>query len=348
MHAESMQNDLKFTVGALKQLIGQLGGLPGRKAILYVSDGIPMVPGMDVFYAVNGKFGSSVGMTDSFQYDASRDFDELTGLANANRVTFYTIDAAGLRLASTFTAENAGPSIGIQVDSSYNSNQQSPLRYMAESTGGVAVLNTNRILPRLKAVADDFATYYSLGFSPAHAGTGRYHDIRVEVKGRKDLEVRYRQGYRDKTIEAQMNDGTLSALRFGFQDNPLGVHLAFGDPLRKDGRFYVVPVEVEVPIRELVLVPRESTYEARMRLYVAALDEQGDTSAVQQVSVPLSIPSDEIERARGQAYRYTVKLLMRSGRQQVSVGVRDEISARQAFVVDTVQVGTPPGERSKG
>jgi VWFA-related protein len=348
MHAESVQNDLKFTVGALKELIHQLGGLPGRKAILYVSDGVPMVPGQDVFYAVNGKFGSSLGITDSFQYDASRDFDELANAANANRVTFYTIDAAGLRLASTFAAENANPSLGIQVDSTFNNNHQSPLRFMAESTGGVAVVNTNRILPRLATVAEDFDTYYSLGYSPARAGTGRYHDIRVEVKGRKDLVVRHRKGYRDKTVEAQMNDGTLSALRFGFRDNPLGVRISFGEAQRKDGRFYVLPVQVEVPIGELVLVPREGSHEARLRLYVAALDEQGDTSPVQQVAVPISVPPAEVERARGQWYRYSVNLLMRSGLHQVSVGVRDEIGARESFVVETVQVGMRPDGRRKG
>jgi VWFA-related protein len=348
MHAESVQNDLKFTVGALKELIHQLGGLPGRKAILYVSDGVPMVPGQDVFYAVNGMFGSSLGITDSFQYDASRDFDELANAANANRVTFYTIDAAGLRLASSFAAENANPSIGIQVDSTFNNNHQSPLRFMAESTGGLAVVNTNRILPRLATVAEDFDTYYSLGYSPTHAGTGRYHDIRVEVKGRKDLLVRHRKGYRDKTVEAQMNDGTLSALRFGFRDNPLGVRISFGDAERKDGRFYVLPVQVEVPIGELVLVPREESHEARLRLYVAALDEQGDTSPVQQVAVPISVPPADVERARGQWYRYSVNLLMRAGLHQVSVGVRDEIGARESFVVETVQVGMRPDERRKG
>src|SRR5205085_11011908 len=34
---------------ALDQVISQLAGLPGRKAILYVSDGLPLVPGLDMF-----------------------------------------------------------------------------------------------------------------------------------------------------------------------------------------------------------------------------------------------------------------------------------------------------------
>lgn len=339
MHAESVQNDLRFTLGALRDLLDQLSGLPGRKALLYVSDGLPMVPGQDLFHAVPDSRGGSRAITDSFQYDASRQFDQLTNAANANRVTFYTIDAAGLRLASSFSAENANPSVNLQVDSVYNSNLQSPLRYMAEETGGVAVVNTNRILPRMKSIADDFNTYYSLGYSPARAGTGRYHDIRVRVKDRKDLVVRHRQGYRDKSVEAQMTDGTLSALRFGFLNNPLNVRLAFDQPSRKDNRFFVVPVNVEVPLSEVVFVPRADTYEARLRLYLAALDGDGDTSPVQQVPVPISIPADEMEHARTQLYRYTVPLLMRSGAHQVSVGVRDELASRESYVVDSVRVG---------
>lgn len=339
MHAESVQNDLRFSLGALRELLDQLSGLPGRKALLYVSDGLPMVPGQDLFHAVPAGRGASSAITDSFQYDASRQFDQLANAANANRVTFYTIDAAGLRLASSFSAENANPSVNLQVDSVYNSNLQSPLRYMAEETGGVAVVNTNRILPRMEAIADDFNTYYSLGYSPARAGTGRYHDIRVNVKGRKDLVVRHRQGYRDKSVEAQMTDGTLSALRFGFLNNPLNVRLAFDQPTRKDNRYFVVPVNVEVPLSELVFVPRADSYEARLRLYLAALDRDGDTSPVQQVPVPISIPADEMEHARTQLYRYTVPLLMRSGAHQVSVGVRDELASRESYVVDSVRVG---------
>jgi VWFA-related protein len=348
MHAEEMQNDLRFTVGALKEMISDLAGLPGRKAILYVSDGVPMVPGQDVFHAVQGKFGASSGFTDSFQYDASREFTEIANLANANRVTFYTVDAAGLRIASTFTAEHAGPSLGISVDSAYNANNQSPLRYMAETTGGEAILNTNRVLPGLKQVAEDFSTYYSLGYSPRAVGSGRYHRIEVKVKGRKDLQVRHREGYRDKTVEAQMVDGTVSALHFGFRDNPLGVKLGFGTPSPREGRHLVVPLQVEIPLSEVVLVPATGTYESRVRIYVSALDSQGDSSPVQQIPVQISIPEAEYERALEQRYRYTVPLLMRRGVHHVAVGVRDEIASKESFVVEDVDVDLPGAQRKGG
>ena len=348
LYAESVENDLRFSLGALKEMVGYLAGLPGRKAVLYVSDGIPMVPGQDVFQSIAGKYGATSGLMDSFHYDASREFDQLANLANANRVTFYTIDAAGLRLASTFAAENSNPTAGLQVDSAYNSNMQSPLRFLADTTGGTAVINTNRILGRMEQIADDFDTYYSLGYSPQRAGTGRYHRIQVKVKGRRDLVVRHREGYRDKTVEAQMVDTTISSLQFGFVDNPLDVKVGFGDANKRDGRYYVVPVEVDIPLGEVVLVPRAGSHEGRVRLFIAARDQDGDSSPVQQVPVQISIPDDDVERAKEQSYRYTVPLLMRSGPHQVAVGVRDEVAAKESYVVSTVDVGPPAGAARRG
>ena len=73
----------------------------------------------------------------------------------------------------------------------------------------------------LLTVAGDFKTYYSLGYSPVHSGDGRYHKIDVRTK-RKDLVVRHREGYRDKTTEAKMSDGVISALFYDAESNSSG------------------------------------------------------------------------------------------------------------------------------
>ncbi|HEV7517255.1 MAG TPA: VWA domain-containing protein, partial [Thermoanaerobaculia bacterium] len=98
LYCESLFNDLSFTIDAMKKIVDSLAGLPGRKAVLYVSDGIPMIAGQDIFYALADKYPNNSGsLNESVQFDASRRFDELSASANANRVTFYTIDAGGLR-----------------------------------------------------------------------------------------------------------------------------------------------------------------------------------------------------------------------------------------------------------
>ena len=80
-------------------MVETLAGLPGRKAILYVSDGLSMRPGEDIFYALDERFrntGQGSSLMEIHRYDMTRDYQRLTAKANANRVTFYTLDAAGL------------------------------------------------------------------------------------------------------------------------------------------------------------------------------------------------------------------------------------------------------------
>ncbi|MEA2559094.1 MAG: hypothetical protein QOH06_598 [Acidobacteriota bacterium] len=339
-YAQSTFNDLSFSIDGLKKLVSSLAGMPGRKAVLYVSDGLQMIAGQDVYYAVQSKFGEqSTGLTESMQFDTSRRFTELTATANANRVTFYTIDAAGLRVYSSISAENQTAGQGVYVDSIQISNLQSTLQMLAEKTGGVAIINANQVGPHLEKLAQDFGTYYSLGYSPTHYGDGRYYKIEVKLK-QKGYQVRHREGYRDKSPDSRMSDGTLAALNFPFEDNPFGVELEFGQGTQKDGGHFLVPVVVKIPLGKLVMVPREQTHEARVRLYIAAMDDKGGVSDVQQVQLPISIPAADLQGAMGKHYAYSVNLLMRRGDQKVAVGVRDDVAGESSFVARTLRVGT--------
>lgn len=339
-YAESQFNDLSFTIDALKELVNSLAGMPGRKAILYVSDGLQMIAGQDVYYAVQGKYAEqTTGLTTSVQYDASRRFIELANQANANRVTFYTIDAAGLRVNSSVSAENQTAGAGVYIDSIQISNLQAPLQMLAEKTGGVAIINRNEVLPALNKVADDFGSYYSLGYTPTHYGDGRYYKIDVKVK-KKGLIARHREGYRDKSFESRMTDGTLAVLNFPFQDNKFGLELDFGQPTPREDGLFLVPVVVKIPLSKLTLVPREQTEEARVRLYIAAMDAEGGISDVQQVPLPISIPTADVKSAMGKHYAYSVNLLMRRGDQKVAVGVRDDVAGESSFVSRTLRVGS--------
>jgi VWFA-related protein len=339
-YAESIYNDMSFTLDALKEIVESLAGLPGRKAILYVSDGIPMRAGEDIFHAVYDKFSqeSSI-LLESHRYDLSRDYQTLTNTANANRVTFYTLEAAGLRTYSFIQASNRSAAGGPRVDQVHFSNIQNSLRFLAHETGGMAMLNTNNFAPMLDRMADDFGSYYSLGFSPASSVSGRYHDIKVTVKGRKGIEVRHRDGYRDKPISTRMTDGTLAALHYGYQNNVFDVELRFGEMIPHDRDQWVVPLQVMIPIGKLSFLPTEEMQRGRLRLFVGAKDSEGGLSPVQDIPVALDIPNDEIDRAREQLYQYEIKLIMRGGRQVVAVGVRDEIGAETGFVTRGVHIG---------
>ncbi len=338
VYAQAIFNDLQFTIDALKEIVEGLAGLPGRKAILYLSDGLAMRAGEDVFYAMRERWEDSAFLAMAHRFDASRRFREVTAQANAHRVSFYTVDAAGLRMYTYNDASNSSPTGGVAIDESHFANVQSPLQFMAEETGGLAIINTNRFLPKLAQVADDFGTYYSLGFTPA-VTDNRYRQIEVRVKGRKGLRVRHRDGYRDKPVARRMSDTTLAALHHGYQQNALAVELDFGAGERQSKDHYLVPVEVTIPIANLSFLPGPETHRGRLRLWVAARDPEGDASTVQELPVPIDIPAAEIERARGHLYHHRFTLLMRRGRQLLAVGVRDEIGGETSFVVKGTEVG---------
>jgi VWFA-related protein len=337
-YAGATFNDLSFSIDAIKGVVSSMAGIPGRKAVVYVSDGLPMIAAEDVFYAVQDKFSGTSTISENSEFDASRRFEELAATANANRVTFYTIDAGGLRAYTSTSAENATPGRGVYVDSINISNVQSPLQMIAELTGGLAVINTNDFREPLDKIAEDFGSFYSLGYSPPHLGDGRYHKITIKVK-RKGVNLRFREGYRDKSIESRMNDGTLAALQFPFQSNPVGLSLTFGQPTARTDGLYMVPINVKIPLGKLALVPREQgNSEAKVRLFIGAMDADGGTSEVQQVPVPIKVPAAEAAKLGGKHFLYTISLLMRGGGQKVAIGLRDDVGAQESYVTGDLVV----------
>ena len=341
-YSESIYSDMRFTLDAAQDLVETLAGLPGRKAILYVSDGLSMRAGEDVFYAMNDKFPTESSiLLDAQRYDLTRRFQSLTGMANANRVTFYTLEAAGLRTYSYMDASNATIGGGARTDQVHFSNLQSSIRFMADETGGMAMTNTNDYTKMLNRMGDDFDNYYSLGFSPAASESGRYKRVRVRVTNQKKrkLEVRHRDGYREKPISTRMADSTLAALHYGYQKDDLPIRLELGDQIRQDSGHYLVSLLVKIPLGQLSYLPQEEMHRGRVRLFVGAKDEEGGLAPVADVPVPIDIPAAELEAAKGQYFQYEMKLIMRTGRQVVAVGIRDEIGSTSGFITRGMRIG---------
>ncbi len=338
-YAENQFNDLSFSLRALSDLVEQLAGLPGRKAVLYISDGLALRAGEDLYHALDQKFPQNGLILESFRYDLTRDFQRLTTKANSNRVSFYALDAEGLRTYQYYDARNATAGGGTFVDQTHFRNLQSSLQLLAEETGGFAMINTNDFTRHLARMGDDFKSYYSLGVSPATNGTGRYRRLEVRVKGRKGLVVRHREGYRDKAMSTRMNDSTLAALFHGYRKNPLGLSVEVQSMARREDGNYDVALAIKLPIGSLALLPQSEFHRGKVLFYIAARDSDGGVSEVQSVPLDIDIPVAQVEEAAKQFYRYEISLMMRAGNQMVAVGMRDEIGAETSFVAHGVTVG---------
>lgn len=357
IYSQQIYNDMQFTLDGLKDSVVSLAGMPGRKAFLYVSDGLPMRAGADMWDALDQR-GRSVDsieynqnfFLDSLQYDSSRRFTDLVNAANANEISFYTVDASGPMGINSRDASMQGMAFSSNIDSVARENVQSSIMYMAEETGGQYIVNTNNFRDGLNRIALDFASYYSLGFQPGHAGTGRTYKIKVELTKeaqerlglRRDRFVRHRLTYRDKSVDTEMTEGTLAALKLGYEKNDLEISLVKADEIRREERgLYTVHVDVQVPIGEMTLVPvgTEGEHLLRARIWVQALASNGDISPPQVEPFELTIPAGDLERAMESYYTYTLPLIMKEGDQRLTVAVRDEVAGATSFVTRTLRVG---------
>jgi VWFA-related protein len=342
MHAENITNDQGFAIDALKEFLGPMAGLPGRKVVVHVSDGLPMVPGHDLFIAVSEQFRESSALMESRQYDLARRYQEVARLANASGVTFYMIDAAGLRVYGGSASSRFHADYGSRLESARTYNLQSPLQLISEETGGFAIVNTNDVGDRLDQVAQEMRTYYSIGYMPpGGGGSGRYRDIAVKVNRPGRFTVRHRQGYRDKTVQARMRDGVLAALLWDSGGNPLGIDFEVGEGEPRERDQYVVPVSVKVPIGKVTLLPTESgQHVGRLRLYIGAMDSEGGKSEINEVPVVFEIPAAELTAAQAGWYRYDLSLALRGGFQRLSIAARDEVAGEDSYVTRGVQIGS--------
>lgn len=176
------------SLAALRAVVGGMAMLPGRKSILYFSEALPLTD------AVKPKF------------------EVLIQEANRNNISFYAVDAAGLRVHSeqarlARNVDLAGAQgIGdvqrgrgawtkdIERQSDLLSSSVS-LGRLAKETGGFLIDNTNELTSGFARMQQERTTYYLLGYEPSNAkADGKFRRVTVKVK-RPRVTVRARPGY---------------------------------------------------------------------------------------------------------------------------------------------------------
>jgi VWFA-related protein len=183
------------TINSLLAVISPMQNLPGRKTIIFFSEGLKLPP------AVQQKFPSVINA------------------ANRANVSIYSIDAAGLRIESN-TAEAArelnsiaGAGMAQQARGSDRGSSgpymrslernedllrfdpRSGLGSLSDQTGGFLIHDTNDLVSGLRRIDDDMNGYYFLTYVPKNKDyDGRFRRISVKV-ARPNIEVQSRQGY---------------------------------------------------------------------------------------------------------------------------------------------------------
>jgi VWFA-related protein len=195
--AQLTQHRVEITLNAFQQLARYLSGYPGRKNVMWVSGGFPLI-----IFPQADSLAPSVApsnFTDALEKTAD--------LCTAAQMAIYPVSAEGLvgdprymANASAISQTRAGMVIGNGTEQMVNFLRNDFLRNhmmdsLAKDTGGQAFYNTNGLKQVLTKVTNEGMHYYTLTYSPTNNKMdGRYRHTSVEMPNQK-YKLSYRRGY---------------------------------------------------------------------------------------------------------------------------------------------------------
>lgn len=360
--SEERRTRVLGTIRALGTAIGSLAGLPGRKALIYLSDGLPVRPAVGLAeiwrdkyenWAVQNGLGNLVGeltRINTLSIEAEDQLRNMGTAASAARVAFYVLSPGGAAAQGFASTEMGGMSGGgtVRAASTEAFEVEAPLLQLAEMTGGRAATRSSDIGALLENIRSDFGTFYSLGYKPQKEAREGNRKIAVKVKGHPGASVRYTKTLGDPDPVDQLRELTLSALYHGLTENPLGIEVEPKTPEDLGGNKYRVDMLVKIPFEKLLLLPQEASHVGRLTLFVVVQDDQSQNlSGMRRVELPLDIPNDQILAVMAQKAAYPLKVEMKGGRQRMAIGIRDHLAKVSATVemdldVPDAMAGIPP------
>ncbi len=327
-YVEAEQNDLMYTLKSLNAFIDYLIGIEGKKILIYVSDGLPINPGDEVFTFLDQAFPRGNARSEAMNYDATKIFKELTAKSNANEIALYPINAQGLESMTLSADKQAGWNIysrGSGMVKPTSRVKNDALQLMAKDTGGLAVLDTNDIEAGLERIEADLQFYYSLGYVSPHREDNQYHSIEVKlVDVKKKYDVRVRRGYVRVSQEDKIKESVFSRLFLKRQYNPMNI-IVQSMPVESlpTTKRLLLNLKILIPIRNLTLFPREADYIGQIKVYIVLMDSEGHISSCHELTEQIKIPAEDYEVAIKSSYPYFAEMYVNPGQYTISLAVKD-------------------------
>jgi VWFA-related protein len=309
---------LAYSVNVVEAAVDTLSTMPDRrKAIVYVGQGIALDlsllapvenPGLNADGTQSGL--SRQALMGTLQRRLQKAF-ERAAQGNAN---VYTIDACGLRSGIPGASALPGPAPtcvpGLEVEY---------LKMVAANTGARAVTDTNNFEPGVKAIFEENASYYLVGFqSTDQKADGKLRRLEVRVN-RPDVTVRTRNGYLADKPDAARKKAQLAA-------SPLGAALAgllpkSDLPLEVSAVPFALPggresaVLIVLGVRQPIRAGAETTKE-RVDVQVSAFNTDGKAFGSTGLRADITLRPDATGLAE---YEVLSRLDLKPGRYQLRI-----------------------------
>ncbi len=215
-NATSTDARVAMTLEAFRFLAHYLGGIPGRKSVLWFSGAFPLRIAPDsTFAGVTGEerdYGSEIRKTDQLLSEA--------------RITIYPIDAQGVVADLQFNPDQK-TDLQSQITKGLEGDSfaaHDAMKAIAQETGGEAIYNTNGFEESVAKIVRNVPFFYPLGYAPAgRAAGGGFRRITIKI-AHGNYKLAYREGYYPVDITTGRNKPMPSST------DPLRALMSFNSP----------------------------------------------------------------------------------------------------------------------
>lgn len=332
----SRDESTRMSIFALLSLVRGQYSMPGRKTILYFSEGMYVPPHLD------------------------EAFNNIASTANRGNVSFYSVDSRGvmtwsqnqsamdslaaatrdIRADTTSTdgtVSKAQIMASDRAETSMRNNTQLPLRTLAEATGGFLIGDANDLRPSLRQVNEEVNSYYEITYDPAiETYDGKFRKTRVEID-RKDTVLHARNGY--FALPASIRGTSVAPFEFALL-KAMDVKPAPEDVEFRSGSFRLSAgpnsidelVIVEVPMSGIQFTedPSDKTFRSRVSLLALVKDEKGEVIKKLTYDLPRKGPLTLLPQARGGNFIYSEQVQLPPGKYTLETAVLDHEANKAA------------------
>jgi VWFA-related protein len=331
------------TSNALLAIVSALKSIPGRKSVIFFSEGLSIPP------------------------NVQHQFISVIDAANRANVSIYSMDAVGLRTESPLDDSRTGITNGSKLslananasgkafepmtaalernEEQLRADPHSGLGLLADQTGGFLIANTNDLRGGFTRVDTDMRNYYVLTYEPKNTKyDGKFREIDVKVR-RSGVQVRSHKGYfavPPSSTNAPLLAYEAPALAI-LEQSPLpnafpvrAMALRFPEEARTD----LVPVIVNVPTQGITFKPSadKKTYSSDFLVLVRFKNDAGQVFGKMSQRYQISGAIDQMDRAsQGDVLFYREPVLF-PGVFTMETVVYDALSSKATVRVQTVDV----------
>jgi len=341
--SQAMKEDWSYAaLDSLNLLVDELGRLPGRKSVIFFSEGLVIQETM-----VNR-------------------FNLLVSAANAAQVAINTVDARGLlsegvtggtrdmlagaqgASASQFGSTSATE--GWQVKAletagqSVRMNVQESLANLADQTGGTLLANTNDARSGVKRFAEDLVNYYQVTYSPQDLkGDGALRPLvvnssRAQTKvfsPRAYLDFPYIAGEQVVSFELPL----LELLNSGQFSNTFNIGLDvlhFG--AGPEGTQHTLAVTMPMTSVTIHEDQVKQLYTTAFSILAAVRDESGQVVQKFSQDYPLQGPLAKVGNLKSGNIMFLRNFMLPAGKYTIEAAARDNLTEKSSAIKEELAV----------